>query len=104
MLETTPFSRISHPLVPGVKYDLWDRGKGNKDRIGGWLVWGREGELGAVRKGRKAGPAYCPSLPLLLLASLLSFPPPLTETHLVEGVEIPLTHMLLEDPRLRQEG
>lgn len=53
MLETTPFSRISHPLVPGVKYDLWHRCKGNKDSGWGLVSEGQRGEIGGSEEGKE---------------------------------------------------
>lgn len=50
--------------------------------------WGRGGRKWAV--GTSEGPSGLPRLPTL--------------AHLIEGVEVPFPHMLLEDPRLRREG
>lgn len=45
-----------------------------------------------------------PTVPLCFSRFLPLIPSPLREAYLVEGMEVPLTHMLLENPRLRQEG
>lgn len=55
--------------------------------------------MGGSEEGMEDRSCQLSFLPLLLFANS-----PLVETYLVEGVKVSFTHMLLEDPRLRQEG